>query len=63
MKQTKQTLEVWTVEVTTKVGDGEVVKHYHFTSADQPVTFGGVQYIPLSIFDQAKWAEKITETL
>jgi hypothetical protein len=63
MKQIKKTLDIWTVEVPRKVGDVEIVTKYHFTSADAPVTFGGVQYIPLSTFDQAKWAENITETV
>ncbi len=63
MKQLKQTLDIWTVEVPIPVGDTEIIKKYHFTSAEMPVTFGGVQYIPLSTFDQARWAAKIKETI
>lgn len=29
--------------------------HFYFTTHDSPVTVGGIQYIPLSSFDQARW--------
>lgn len=45
------------VEVTR---DGKKVKEwiyktYHFTTSDEPVTYRGTQYIPLSMFDRVRW--------
>lgn len=59
------TLEVFTVrqaveEVEVKLSNGKKEKQwrfqdFHFTTHDKPVTVGGIQYIPLSTFDQVKW--------
>jgi hypothetical protein len=51
-------------EVEVKGPNGEKAKEwryavFHFTTADKPVTYGGVQYIPLSSFDQIRWNKKI----
>jgi len=54
--KTSKTLEVFTVVVPGKT-ETDPVQRYHFTSHDSPVTVDGVQYIPLSIFDQEKWAK------
>ena len=60
----KTTLEVFTIKQENKeievVVDGKKQTHmtysfYHFTTHDKPVTVGGIQYIPLSSFDQACW--------
>ena len=42
------------------IRDGKKVKEwlfrtYHFTTADEPVTYRGVQYVPLNCFDQVRW--------
>jgi hypothetical protein len=65
---TKKTtvLEVFTIEQPTELVEerdkqGKVVKTwwrtklYHFTTSDRPVNHNGIQYIPLSYFDQVKW--------
>jgi hypothetical protein len=36
-------------------GKPKTVKTFYFTTADEPVTWRSQQYIPLSVFDQAKW--------
>lgn len=38
----------------TKMVKG-VERHYHFTSHSSPLTVDGVQYVPLSLFDQEAW--------
>jgi hypothetical protein len=32
-----------------------ISRQFHFTTHDAPVTVNGVQYIPLSLFDQELW--------
>lgn len=32
---------------------------YYFTTADKPVTYEGIQYIPLSSFDQVRWSKVV----
>ena len=32
-----------------------VTRQFHFTTHDAPVTVNGVQFIPLSLFDQEVW--------
>lgn len=51
---TKRVLEIFDVSVPDEK-DPKLVKHYHFTTADRPVTHAGQQYIPLSAMDAAKW--------
>jgi hypothetical protein len=57
-------LEVFTVkepiEEIEVVVNGQKVKQwryqcFHFTTAEKPVTYEGVQYIPLSYFDRVRW--------
>ncbi len=61
-------LQVFTIKQPTELvevrdKDGKITdrfwrfKLFHFTTADKPVTFNGVQYIPISYFDQVKWDE------
>ncbi len=62
-----QQLEIFTIkqpteeiEVTLPNGQKEKqwrFQYFHFTTSDRPVTFNGVQYIPLSFFDQVRWDE------
>lgn len=52
------------IEEVEVIRDGKKVKEwryqeFHFTSADKPVSYGGVQYIPLSYFDRIRWDSKI----
>lgn len=61
-----QTLEVFTIrkpveeiEVTIP-GTNKKEKQwrfadYHFTNHDKSITVGGIQCIPISLFDQARW--------
>jgi hypothetical protein len=59
------TLEVFTVrqaveEIEVTLANGKKEKQwrfqdFHFTTNDSPVTVGGIQYIPLSTFDQVRW--------
>lgn len=68
-EKTTQTLEIFTIkqpveEIEIKHPDGRKEKqwrfaYFHFTTCDRPVTFNGVQYIPLSCFDQVKWDEVV----
>jgi hypothetical protein len=51
-----KTIEVFTVTVPGKSAD-DPTKRYNFTSHDSQVTADGIVYIPLSTFDQARWAE------
>jgi len=51
-----KTIEIMTVTVPGKT-ETDPVARYNFTTHDSPVTVDGVQYIPLSVFDQAKWAK------
>lgn len=46
--------------VTVPQPDGPA-KTYRFTAEDSPVTVGGYQYIPLSTFDQQRYAEMAKE--
>ena len=67
--RTTQTVEVFTVVVPGKTGktdktgkiDKDPDQRYHFTSHKSQVTMDGIQYIPLSLFDQARWAELCKE--
>lgn len=62
-------LEVFTIkqpteeiEITLPNGQKEKqwrYQYFHFTTADSPVTVNGVQYIPLSLFDQVRWNEVV----
>jgi hypothetical protein len=61
------TIEIFTIkqpteeiEVTLPNGQKEKqwrYQHFHFTTADRPVTYNGVQHVPLSYFDQVRWDE------
>lgn len=56
------TIKQATEEIEVALPDGKKEKqwryqYFHFTTSDQPVTLGGVQYIPLSCFDQVRWEE------
>lgn len=64
--KTQHTLEVFTIrkpveeiEVTipgTKKKEKQWrFADFHFTNHDKPITVGGIQYIPISLFDQARW--------
>ena len=65
LEKSAVTLEVFTIkkpieeiEVTLPGGKKEKQWRYalfHFTTHDTPVTVGGIQYIPLSSFDQVRW--------
>ena len=59
--RTTKTVEVFTVIVPGKT-DKDPIQRYHFTSHKSQVTIDGIQYIPLSIFDQARWAEFCKES-
>lgn len=53
------------IDEVEAVVDGRKTKvwrfqEFHFTTAGKPVTYGGVQYIPLSYFDQIRWNSKLT---
>jgi hypothetical protein len=37
--------------------DKDPSQRYHFTSHEKQVVTDGVIYVPLSMFDQARWAE------
>jgi hypothetical protein len=54
--KTSKTIEVFTIVVPGKT-DKDPVQRYNFTSHDTQVTADGAIYIPLSTFDQARWAE------
>ena len=55
-----KTLEVFTITVPGKT-DKDPTQRYNFTSHDTQVVTDGVIYIPLSTFDQARWAELCKE--
>ena len=55
----KKVLEIF--EVIEPGTDKVPEKRFYFTTADVTVTDGGHQYIPLSIFDAAKWELAIME--
>ena len=63
-EKTTKTLEVFTVKepielVEVIVNNKKTMQwryqYYHFTTADKPVTYEGIQYIPLSSFDRVRW--------
>lgn len=70
-EKTSQQLEIFTIkepieEIEITLANGKKEKqwryqHFHFTTADRPVTFNGVQYIPLSYFDRVRWNGKVGE--
>lgn len=52
------------IEEVEAIVDGKKIKvwryqEFHFTTADKPVTYGSVQFIPLSYFDQIRWDGKL----
>ncbi len=60
----KTTIEVFTIKQPERemevIVDGKkqtqiVYSFHHFTTHDKPVSVGGIQYIPLSSFDQVRW--------
>lgn len=53
--KTSKTIEVFTIVVPGKT-DKEPAQRYNFTSNETQVVADGVIYIPLSTFDQARWA-------
>lgn len=53
--KTSRMIEVFTVTVPGKT-EKDPVQRYNFTSHDKQVVTDGVIYIPLSLFDQARWA-------
>ena len=53
-------IEVFTVTVPGK-SEKDPSHRYHFTTNDTQVVSDGVIYIPLSLFDQARWAELCKE--
>lgn len=53
-----KTIEVFTITVPGKT-EKDPVQRYNFTSHDTQVAVDGVIYIPLSIFDQKRWADLI----
>jgi hypothetical protein len=55
-----KTIEVFTITVPGKT-DKDPAQRYHFTSHEKQVVTDGVIYIPLSMFDQARWAELCKE--
>lgn len=54
-ERTSKMIEVFTVVVPGKT-DKDPAQRYNFTSHDSQVAADGVIYIPLSTFDQARWA-------
>lgn len=65
-ERSTQTFECWTVkeplEEIEVVVNGKRVKQwrygfFHFTTHDRPVTVNGVQFVPLSTFDQVRWGQ------
>ena len=58
--KTSRTIEVFTVTVPGKT-EKDPAQRYNFTSHDTQVTADGVIYIPLSTFDQKRWADMIGE--
>lgn len=58
-------LEIFTIRQAAELIEVPVSKNktekrwryetFYFTTADEPVTYKGIQYIPLSKFDQVKW--------
>jgi hypothetical protein len=59
--KTSKMIEVFTVTVPGKT-DKDPTQRYHFTSNDSQVVTDGVIYIPLSTFDQARWAALCKES-
>lgn len=53
--KTSKMIEVFTIVVPGKT-DKDPAQRYNFTSHDTQVIADGVIYIPLSTFDQARWA-------
>ncbi len=60
VERTSKMIEVFTVVVPGK-SDKDMPQRYNFTSHPTQVTADGVIYIPLSTFDQARWAELCKE--
>lgn len=47
------------IDVTVAKTEQDPERRLYFTTHDSPVTVDGRQYIPISIFDQAKWLENV----
>jgi len=58
--RTSKTIEVFTVVVPGKT-EKDPAQRFNFTSHPTQVTADGVIYIPLSTFDQVRWAELCKE--
>lgn len=59
--KTSKMIEVFTIVVPGKT-DKDPAQRYNFTSNETQVLADGVIYVPLSMFDQARWAELCKES-
>lgn len=56
---TREETIVRLVKVTVAKTEQDPQRVMFFTTHDSPVTVDGHQYIPISIFDQAKWLPEV----